>query len=987
LPRRRSFQITRDAIQVAHKARNISPEGKKFHALLSALDGSVYKEFQRLFDSLLASWALAFNLRSYNLRKNNHRLALDGFLALSCKVLLIYVSRSAYQAAKYLKKLSKECQRLSVMSAYEEKPLTRRFFRGLHSNPSVKSLWRFGSLGRSLPPNPGGKLAAIEQHKLDYSGLDSVESKPGEVKAMKRVPQEILTDLREFSRRLAEHFAMSLTSGERNFARYLLYQPQATQSASLNFTRGQGGNWEGYARLLRVVKSDLEVKARSEDVSLHEDRAIKATVARTEAVLLMLHNNRPLDWANKDLLLFQHYRRLQSEIKELASGPVGLSNTVPGRFLNIVLADELRREVNSVDYKLKAKVMVLDDPSVARGLKTRVVTKSAIPELIGSKPINSLLLRMLKRVPELSPILSGKTLDEVKRLPFKYSANRELLGADLSRASDLIQHNVAQHIMRGIGEGLGWSPSDMKFVHKCCGSVSLDYGDETIESKRGELMGMPYAFSILCILNVWAARRAEGFHEKRKRFPRYPRPTASFDRRLASPERLDRSFPDTRIPFTLPAISSRCRGFGMGDDFVLYGTGPVLESYMHNLLDAGLLLNPSKQFRDPLSTVFTEERYELLVKNGKTVFQRLRSVRASTIVYAKGRRNDGARIAGLQPDYVRIGAVFRNVDESIGNGRHKRTAFALLRVFHLSVLKRIQKVGIPLYWPRSLGGAGIVGKPWVAPRHFRTAAAVILTKEDKEVRKHTLELRWLWQSHMPSPLANVVSQQQKQVIQKYETSRDIIHDNYKPDTNTTDAEEALRGDLLNFLVPEFGLVRQNNKRRRMNLTTLGRRINVRIRKLANLWKSAKPMTNERVKTKLAAVDSANHYNAKILSTLSKERIIELSSGQLSIGVALNRERNKLTNMFRSLTLEGKSNSSYLVKLRQARRHLHKEKDRLYWKFETLAISPQDFRPRRDQLESDLEIQWSTQQKTVKRNEDILNELKLITSKLKALKVE
>jgi hypothetical protein len=736
-----------------------------------------------------------------------------------------------------------------------------------------------------------------------------------------------------------------------------------------------------------VVKSDLEAKARSEDVSLHEDRAVKATVARTEAVLLMLHGTNPLDWKDKDLLLFQYYRQLQSEVKELAKGPVNLSSKVPGRFLNIVLAEELRREVNSVDYKLKAKVIVLDDPSVARGLKTRVVTKSAIPELIGSKPINSLLLRMLKRVPELSPILSGKTLDEVKRLPFKYSANRELLGADLSRASDLIQHDVAQHIMQGIGEELGWSASDMKFVHKCCGSVSLDYGDETIESKRGELMGMPYAFSILCILNVWAARRAEGFHEKRKRFPRYPRPTASFDRRLTNPERLDRSFPDTRIPFTLPAISSRCRGFGMGDDFVLYGTGPVLESYMHNLLDAGLLLNPSKQFRDPLSTVFTEERYGLIVKDGKTAFQRLRSVRASTIVYAKGRRNDGARIAGLQPDYIRIGAVFRNVDESLGNGRHKRTAFALLRVFHLSVLKRIQKAGIPLYWPRSLGGAGIVGKPWVAPRHFRTAAAVILTKEDKEVRKHTLELRWLWQSQMPSPLANVVSQQQKQVMQKYETSRDIIHDNYQPDTNTTDAEEILRGELLNFLVPEFGLVRQNNKRRRMNLITLGRQINVRIRRLANLWKSAKPMTNERVKTRLAAVDSANHYNAKILSTLSKERIIDLTAGQLGIAVALNRERNKLSSMFQNLSLEQKSTQKSITELRQMRRKLHKEQEELHRMFETLAISSQDFVPRRDQLESALEEQWSVYQQARKRAEDIKNEQKLITTKFEALRVE
>jgi hypothetical protein len=795
--------------------------------------------------------------------------------------------------------------------------------------------------------------------------------------------------------------------------RFLYYQPTTTISASYHYTRRDGGNWEEFARLIRLTKKLLQGESHLEEGKTPQERiALRAAQRIESAALLSKEKSYECKrFKDKDYMLLneiqsrQPFNLVQSinqtkklimvddgknrvkvgkKVKGQKDGVLydftaqaqGIPKTIPGEFLNLVLAEEMRREVISDDYSLKAKVVVLTDPSVARGLKTRVVTKSALPELIGSKGINTCLLKLLKRVPELRPILNGKTLDELERLPFKKDSKRELLGADLSRASDLIQHSVGQAVMQGIGEGLGWSPTTMKFIHKCNGSVSLEYDDEIVKSKRGELMGMPYAFATLCILNVWAARNAESMFEKRKEFPKFRRGTVMSN----ISGRRDESYPDFRVPYTTKH-TGRCRGFGMGDDFVLYGTKEVNEGFMNLLNDAGLLINPSKQFLDPESTVFTEERYKLFESKGITKLRRLKTIRASTIVSAKLRRSDGSRSDAVQPDYIRIGAVFSNVEEN-SNGRHRRTALSLLRVFHHKVIKQIADAGIPLYWPRGLGGAGLRGRKWFAPQIFRKAAAVILTKDTAEVRKHTLELRWLWQNRMPSKLADVVSNATKKVILTGITgpSTDRIQSNFKSDVTTTEAEDIVRKQFLGFLVSEHDLVRQSKQRRRTSLKMLGGQLRKRIRELASCWKSAKPMTNEKVKDRLAHHRQAKLFNSQILTAAARVEIHQnMLQSQMTIEESLHRKLGVLEEIFSRLTLEQKQVSTVYDTALTNFKALEVERENALFIPTYLALGPTESKRKVDLIDKerkDLEQILDKSRRSKRQFQSDLNEITL-----------
>ncbi|BDF97660.1 RNA-dependent RNA polymerase [Rhizopus oryzae narnavirus 1] len=180
------------------------------------------------------------------------------------------------------------------------------------------------------------------------------------------------------------------------------------------------------------------------------------------------------------------------------------------------------------------------------GQKVRVATMHPAALAHFSRCMAQRTMPLLKRERVFRKILHGDsvTIRGVK--------TAEVYSADLSAASDYIDHKLGQAVLTGMADALGINGVTRKALMNCLGpmEVELPNGQKTV-TRSGAHMGLGTTWTVLCVMNHWAASMAG--------------PTSSF------------------------AIC--------GDDLVAAWTDKQVEIYDESIRRLGLVQNKDKSYR------------------------------------------------------------------------------------------------------------------------------------------------------------------------------------------------------------------------------------------------------------------------------------------------------------------------------------------------------------------------------------------------------
>nr|WAK75253.1 MAG: RNA-dependent RNA polymerase [Narnaviridae sp.] len=151
-----------------------------------------------------------------------------------------------------------------------------------------------------------------------------------------------------------------------------------------------------------------------------------------------------------------------------------------------------------------------------RGLKTRVVsTAPAWTQVLGHS-VRLRLLGALRNVPGVKEPLKGAK-DEAILNTFIGACGECLVSTDLTRATDLLPHDLVSAVVEGLGDSKKLSPLEMKILRLLSGPQELHYPDKSsIVSTRGILMGLPTTWSLLSIIHLFWLDQAKRAHPRKK---------------------------------------------------------------------------------------------------------------------------------------------------------------------------------------------------------------------------------------------------------------------------------------------------------------------------------------------------------------------------------------------------------------------------------------------------------------------------------------
>jgi hypothetical protein len=293
------------------------------------------------------------------------------------------------------------------------------------------------------------------------------------------------------------------------------------------------------------------------------------------------------------------------------------------------------------------------------GGKIRVVTLHPAEEVLVARRITQLWLKQLRGFVVTRAMLRGEEVELRKQ-----TEDSQIYSADLSAATDFIDHNLARRVARLLNARLGRSCDD-PVTDKLFGPHRLPDGSET---ESGIHMGLGPTWIILSILNSFAAWRAGA----RK---------------------------DTyRV---------------CGDDLTGYWPSSVVDKYELTLERLGLVVNKSKSFFGPRG-VFCEQIVEQC-GGGKARARDVGHLSALTAAKLSGGFTHSAlavadgmeSLRRIHPvvDQVRRGLAPRNV--GTGRVRHGGNGFGtlsdqgLMNLIHRGPLKLVRDAPLP---PKLLDG-------------------------------------------------------------------------------------------------------------------------------------------------------------------------------------------------------------------------------------------------------------------------------------------
>nr|WLK77410.1 RNA-dependent RNA polymerase [Suillus luteus narnavirus 2] len=133
------------------------------------------------------------------------------------------------------------------------------------------------------------------------------------------------------------------------------------------------------------------------------------------------------------------------------------------------------------------------------GQKVRVASLHPAALAHFSRNFLERIMPLLKRLGATKKILRNEPVR------IKGSPGCKIYSADLTAASDFIDHNLGRSVLEGICDALDVEPITKSAVMKCIGPMELENGDTT---RTGAHMGLGTTWSILCILNHWCASNA-----------------------------------------------------------------------------------------------------------------------------------------------------------------------------------------------------------------------------------------------------------------------------------------------------------------------------------------------------------------------------------------------------------------------------------------------------------------------------------------------
>jgi hypothetical protein len=194
-----------------------------------------------------------------------------------------------------------------------------------------------------------------------------------------------------------------------------------------------------------------------------------------------------------------------------------------------------------------------------------------------------------------------------------------------------------------------------------------------------------------------------------------------------------------------------------GDDFAAFWKPEMTAKYYSYIADVGLLLNPDKQGISPSTFMFSEILLNFRVQKELNPTGKLKSAETrcnpvdriplSRITLAKVARDKKGSVKGTNIESIAetVNTIFRTF-----KGFRKQALLRSVYQYCHKEIARTEREGIPLYWPKPLGGVGFEDKEPYAPVLFRKAAAVILSRNNAITLTELTKVASAWEKAIPS---------------------------------------------------------------------------------------------------------------------------------------------------------------------------------------------------------------------------------------------
>jgi len=377
----------------------------------------------------------------------------------------------------------------------------------------------------------------------------------------------------------------------------------------------------------------------------------------------------------------------------------------------------------------RSKVRVVRE----RGLKARIVTASETEFIILGHKARRKILQALKRDKHCSDVLQGNHGKAVARLS---GGKGELLSCDLTAASDLMPLDLVASLVEGLLDTQLLDCEESLGLRACTAPMSIEWGEggSGTTSSRGILMGLPTTWVLLSLYHLWLWADAKMIS---------PIPPFARDLRRAS------------------VLYSIC-----GDDAVAIAPSPVLDRYEENLTQTGGDISGDKHARSSSRCVFTEELWQfpsrkevwryfckgsifLIVRDARGRKRRRPITEHCKVLHVFGspKRIQTITLRGLTgpqegmfigpsscvpsggPESFAAGAA---VEANIASGADPLRVWAVQQTLMSRDKKVVKDLGVPVFLPRCLGGAGFITKHGydaplkrVASKRDRKIAAIL----------------------------------------------------------------------------------------------------------------------------------------------------------------------------------------------------------------------------------------------------------------------
>jgi hypothetical protein len=801
------------------------------------------KYIEQQWLALRSAFDIGFPVCHLDLKDPHGSEAWKGLVDMVDWLLVAWFDQGAYFVGKALKAFASQCQSRAVGDVSRAKavpgaiPDFFSFIRGsLVSGLTAQNLWTFSNLGRSIPPPPPSYDAETSEY-TDWVGRlwdESVSPTDPEVlKTIRRRTALLMTSMKKG----AEHAGFGVENYFSN--------PNLNASACLERSRAKGGVYGHYkSRAIQqkdgAFAEDLADKPWPPELDTEGRRKLILPRGSTSYFLTNRLDNDGV------------FRKDDKAVPPRGTAPDWARTYALDRVQNRLAEDDLLEDL-TVDGPVLMRPVLLRE----RGQKIRLATMSPAPLVVAGQRLNKTILTLFKHSKALNYSLlghSGVPGSIRAAVASGVSDKNEFLSTDLSAASDYIPHDVAGAVWEGIWEvlGEGYPPYYHDVGHRLLGPQRLEddmdrrhdvlRGVENKSTTRGILMGLPLTWPVLSILNLLAAKEATST---------YSRLTADNCGFLGSKH------------WTTTCVC--------GDDMGAYWPIPCTQLYFDALESYGLKVNFKKTYRSPNGLIFVEELFKLgsvrqerpseeesppplpgrpqtnqvwlwieveLRRRGVTTrsYQKVAVVtrpRLSAILFAKKFGQKGDDVSPLWQILPRVAC------EQVGLAREpwrqKRVLEVVKRV-HRKVITSMEKTGLPLHWPKCLGGWGLPGRQGASTK-FRKVAASILYGKDP-----TGTMRTLSRAHLHGGLPDLVRRPFDRAMDLIENHQQDIETYVRGDglSEYKDVEEEVLLRVVSFLSrhPDY------DKSATAPVSTMSStvaRVSRLVKTLGDRWRSAAPM--------------------------------------------------------------------------------------------------------------------------------------------------